>query len=203
MKINIRKTEKSEYYQTEFLTRETFWNLYKPGCNEHLILNKLRKSSAYIKELDLSAVHENEPIGHVISSKAKIVDTNQKEHEILCLGPLTVMPGFQNKGIGSMLLNESMRVARQLCYRGIILFGNPAYYQRFGFVNAKKYGIATKDDQNFEAFMALEMNENSLLGVNGRFLEDPSFLVEETELMEFEKLFPFKEKQITETQFKH
>lgn len=203
MDLIIKKTDKSEYYSTESLTRETFWNLYKPGCSEHLILNKLRTSDSYICELDLIAVFENEIIGHIISTKTKVVDSQKNEYEVLCVGPLAISHNFQRKGIGSMLIRESIRVAKGLGYLGLILFGNPEYYHRFGFVNAEKYCITTKDNQNFEPFMALELNENSLSNVSGCFFEDESFSVEDFELNEFEKQFPFKEKLITETQFKH
>ena len=85
----------------------------------------------------------------------------------------------------------------------MILFGNPEYYHRFGFVNAEKYRITTKDNQNFEQFMALEIQEKGLTNVNGKFFEDESFSIDEAELNEFEKQFPIKEKLVTETQFKH
>jgi predicted N-acetyltransferase YhbS len=203
MELIIRKTDKREHYQSEVLTRETFWNLYEPGCTEHLVLNRLRNSNSYICELDLIAIYKNDIIGHIISTKAKVLDSHNNEHEILCVGPLAILPDFQKNGVGSRLINESIRVAKKLGYLGMILFGNPDYYHRFGFVNAEKYRITTKDNQNFEQFMALEINENSLTDVSGCFFEDKSFSIEEFDLNEFEKQFPFKEKQVSETQFKH
>jgi len=85
----------------------------------------------------------------------------------------------------------------------MILFGNPEYYHRFGFVNAEKYRITTKDNQNFEPFMALEIQKKGLTNVNGKFFEDKSFSIDEDELIEFEMQFPYIEKTVTETQFKH
>ena len=203
MKLKIKKTDKNTYYQTEFITREAFWNVYEPGCSEHLILHQLRKSKSYISELDLVALCESEIVGHIISTRAYVVDSHNGKHEILCVGPLAILPNFQNKGIGSLLINESIKTAAKLGFDGMILFGNPSFYHRFGFVNAQKYQITTKDFQNFEPFMALELFENSLGNVNGCFYEDESFSVDEKELEMFEKQFPYKEKQITDTQFKH
>jgi predicted N-acetyltransferase YhbS len=203
MELIIRKANKSEHYRTEYITREAFWNIYKPGCDEHLVLNKLRNSGSYIPELDLIAIYKQELVGHILSTKAKVIDMLDKEHQILCVGPLTVLPGFQGKGIGSQLISASVRQAKELGYPGMILYGNPAYYHRFGFVNAQKYGISTKDNQNFDPFMALEINKNSLTNISGRFFEDEAFFVEEAELTEFEKQFQWKEKRITDTQFKH
>ena len=186
MKISIQKTTEKDFFQTEDLTREAFWNIHIPGCDEHLVLNNLRKSKSYIDELDLVAILENEIIGHIISTKAKVVDSQNDEHEVLCVGPLSVLPQFQKKGIGSILLNESIKVAQNLNFSGIILFGHPDYYHRFGFKNAQEYGITTKDGQNFEPFMALELQPNGLNKVTGKFYEDEVFVTQPDELLEFE-----------------
>lgn len=203
MEIHIQQVTQEDFRITENITREAFWNLYKPGCNEHLVLNKLRNSKSYIVELDLAAVFKNEIVGYIISSKAKIIDALNNEHEVLCVGPISVSTKFQNNGIGSKLIKESIKIAKELDYLGMILFGNPEYYHRFGFVNAEKYQITTKDNQNFEPFMALELQEKGLININGKFFEDDSFLNDETGLIEFEKQFPYKEKLVTDTQFKH
>jgi len=200
MEINIKQTEKEFFYQTENLTREAFWNVYKPGCDEHLVLHNLRKSEDYIKELDLVAFSDQQIVGHIISSKAKIVDTMNLEHEILCLGPISVLPEFQNKGIGSKLIEHSISLARRLGYIGMILFGNPDYYHRFGFKNAKAFGITTKDLQNFEPFMALQLQEKGMERLKGKFYEDEAYTIDQNELTALEKKFPVKEKKKTETQ---
>lgn len=194
MDIVIKKTNESDFFQTENVTREAFWNMYKPGCDEHLVLHNIRKSTCYIGELDLVAVFGNDIIGHIISTKAKVIDSLNKEHEVLCVGPLSVLPSFQNKGVGAKLMNESILIAKQLGFSGMILFGNPDYYHRFGFINARKYNITTKEGQNFEPFMALETREKGLASANGRFFEDDAFTSSESELLEFEKKFPHKEK---------
>lgn len=202
METLIQLTMKKDFPQTEFLTREAFWNVYRPGCVEHLILHNLRNSNSYINELDLVALCENEIIGHMITTKAKVADLQNNENDVLCAGPLSVIPTLQNKGIGSMLMNYSIQIAVQLGFSGMILFGNPDYYQRFGFKNAKEYGITTKDELNFDPFMALELQPNGLARVKGRFFEDTAFEILPDELTEFEKQFPNKEKLVSETQLK-
>lgn len=202
MKPLIQPTNQKDFKITENITREAFWNVYKPGCDEHLVLNKLRNSKSYISKLDLVAVFENRIVGHIISTKAKVIDSHDFEHEVLCVGPVSVIPEFQKNGIGSELINESIKIATGLNFSGMILFGNPEYYHRFGFKNAEKYSISTKDGQNFEPFMALELQEDGLKNVIGRFFEDECFTTNETKLVEFEKQFPFKEKKVTETQLK-
>ena len=203
MEVTIRNTAKSEYPITESLTRDSFWDLYKPGCDEHLVLHKIRNSKCFIKELDLIAIFKNEIIGHIICTKAKIKDTYNDGHEVLCLGPISVLPAFQKNGIGSKLMIQSINIAKELGFSGIILFGNPDYYYRFGFTNAIKFAITTRDGQNFEPFMALELKDNGLRDIKGRFFEDQAFEINSKDLIEFEKQFPFREKHETATQLKH
>lgn len=203
MEIIIHRATKNDFLITENITREAFWNIYRPGCVEHLILHNLRNSKSYIKELDLVAFVENKITGHILSSKAKIVDISGNEHEILCVGPLSVLPDFQKKRIGSMLLKHSIETAKELGFSGMILFGNPDFYHPFGFRNAQEYGITTKEDQNFEAFMALELQKNGLDTIKGRFFEDNAFEMNPDELVEFEKNFDYKEKLVTDTQFRN
>jgi predicted N-acetyltransferase YhbS len=194
MKFNIRKIHKNEFFITEYLTRETFWNLYNPGCSEHLILHNFRQSDAYIKELDLIVSLNSEIIGHIISTKARIVDEDNNECEVLHLGPVSIDIKFQNKGLGSQLINYSIIKAKKMKFKGMILFGNPNYYKRFGFKNAKEYDITTEDGLNFDPFMALELQENALLNVQGKFFIHKSAKITEQQLIEFEKHFPAKEK---------
>lgn len=108
MEIKIRKTSKNEHYTTEILTRETFWNLYSPGCSEHFVLHQLRKSDNYIEELDLIALESEQIIGHIIATKAKIMNDKNNIHEILCVGPVSVLPELQGKGIGSKLIHYTI-----------------------------------------------------------------------------------------------
>jgi len=201
MKVIIRKATDEDCFKTEYITRESFWNVYKMGCDEHLILKNLRNSKCYVSNLDLVAVYKNEIIGHIISTKARVIDSENNEHEVLCVGPLSVLPEFQKQGVGSILMKSSIAKAKELNYAGMIIFGNPDYYHRFGFINAKEYKITTKDNQNFEPFMALEIMINGLSNVKGRFFEDSAFEVNQDELTEFEKKFPYKEKFKTSTQF--
>jgi len=194
MEILIQRTKPKDFLTTENITRETFWNLFKSGCDEHLVLHNLRKSNCYISDLDLVALSENNIIGHIIITKANVTDIQNKEHQVLCVGPISVLPEFQKKGIGTKLLKESIAIAKESGYTAMILFGHPDYYHRFGFVNAQNYGITTKDGMNFDPFMVLELYPNALAAVKGNFYEDKAFEIKKEELNEFEKLFPEKEK---------
>lgn len=200
MTISIRLEEEKDYKDTEFMTREAFWNVYKPGCDEHLIVHNIRKVSAYIPELSFVACDDGKIVGNIVYSKAKVIDHSGKEFELLCMGPIGVLPTCQNQGIGSMLMNTSIEKARLLGYKAIIIYGNPNYYHRFGYKNAKEYEIQTSKGENFEEFMVLELYDGALTGITGQFYEDKVFDVEKEELEIFEESFPYKEKIITDSQ---
>lgn len=200
--ILIRLENNEDYRETEIMVREAFWDVYKPGCNEHLVLHKLRKISAFIQELDFVACDNDKIVGSIVYSKAKIINKQNKEFTVLCMGPLGVLPSYQGRGIGSLLMKQSISKAKLLGYKAVIIFGNPNYYRRFGFENAEKYNIQTAQGDNFDAFMVLELYDDSLNGIQGKFFDDPVFRIETKELELFEKEFSYKEKHVTDTQLK-
>lgn len=200
MNIEIRLETENDFKETEILTREAFWDLYKPGCDEHLVLHKIRNLPVFVKQLDFVAIADNKIVGNIVYSKAKVIDTKNIEHEVLCMWPLSVLPSYQKKWIGSKLINHSTNIAKKLWFKGVIIFGNPDYYHRFGYKNAAIFNIKTSDGSNFEPFMALELSENSLQWVSGKFYADPVFEVDNNELEIFEKQFSHKEKHVTSTQ---
>lgn len=202
MSISIRLERESDFRNVEHMTREAFWDIYKPGCDEHLVVHKIRQVSAFVKELDFVACDKDRIVGNIIYSKAKVINDESKEFEVLCMGPLTVLPTCQRQGIGSLLMNYSIEEAKQLGYRAVVIFGDPNYYHRFGFINAKEYGIQTSSGENFEAFMALELYAGGLNGISGKYYEDEAFKIDKEELEVFEKEFPHKEKHVTDTQLK-
>jgi predicted N-acetyltransferase YhbS len=169
MSISIRLEEEKDFKSVEYMTREAFWDVYKPGCDEHLLVHKIRKVPAFVKELDFVACDKDTIVGNIIYSIAKVLNEDNKEFEVLCMGPFAVLPSYQKQGIGSLLMNHSIGKARQLGYKGIIIFGNPDYYHRFGFVSAKEYNIQTSWGDDLDAFMALELYDGSLRGISGKF----------------------------------
>ena len=201
MNITICPENAKDYFETEYITREAFWDVYHPGCMEHLVLHNLRLASGFVRELDLVACDGERIVGNVVCSKAKVINEKQ-EFEVLSMGPLAVLPEYQGRGIGSLLIKAAINKAHELGYKGIVIYGNPIYYHRFGFVNAKEFGIRTAGGENFDYFMALELGDSSLQGITGNFYEDEAFNVNNEELEEFEKAFPYKEKHVTDTQLK-
>lgn len=201
MNFLMRLEEERDFEKVEYLTREAFWDVYVPGCNEHLLVHKIRKVPAFVKELSYVACDNEKIVGNIIYSRARVVNEAGFEYEVLCMGPLSVLPAYQRRGVGSRLLQKTLDKAKELGYKAVITFGNPDYYSRFGFNNAQQFMIQTSSGENFDAFMALELQEGALNGVSGKFYEDKVFQIEEEELEAFEKRFPYREKHTTETQF--
>lgn len=192
MDIQIRQEQPADYKKTEQMTRDAFATLDLPerdGVDEHYLLHTLRKSNAFVPQLCLVAEQNSEIIGNIAYSVYKIVQENGQESEVLTLGPLSVLPLYQNKGVGTMLVERSLQIAKGLGYKAVMIFGHPAYYPRFGFKNAKEYGITTEDGQNFDAFMALELYDGALQGVKGKYILHDIFHIDKEKSTEFDKQF--------------
>ncbi len=192
MNIVIRTEEEKEYGYVETLIRTAFWNVYKPGCDEHVMAHKLRESYDFLPNLDFVAELDGKVVGSVICSKAKVVDEEKRitdDESLVAVGPICVLPQLQNSGIGSLLMEGVKQAAKAAGYKGLVLYGNPKYYHRFGFVNAKEYGITMPDGNNIEDFMVLELDTDRLEDVQGKCYESDAFEVSEEELSQYESRF--------------
>lgn len=195
--IVIRREEPSEYHKTEEMTLKAFWNKYHLGCNEHLLVHKLRKSDVYLPELSRVAVVGNEIVGAICYSKAWLKRAADHAKEILTFGPLCVAPEWQGCGVGGLLLKETLALAKEAGYEGVVIFGEPEYYPRHGFQTCDHFGITTADGKNFEAFMGIELVEGGLADFGGKFYESEVFEdLSEAENEEFTRGFdaPVKRK---------
>ena len=199
MDIKLRLEEKKDYSIVENITREAFWNLYKPGCDEHLLLHNIRNANEFIKGLDYVAIYNNEIVGNIVYVKSKII-TAFKEYDVLTFGPLSVLPKYQNKGIGGKLINHTIKLSKEMGFTAIIIYGNPKYYEKFGFKNTKEYGITDMEGNYNDALMVLELFPNALENINGKFFEGEMYKVNKEELAVFEKDFSYKEKLVLDTQ---
>lgn len=195
MNITLRLEQPEDYRIVEEVTREAFWGTSQPACDEHLLAHKLRKSSAFVPELDFVAELDGQIVGNIMYSKAKIIGKNETEHEVLTFGPLSILPEYQKQGIGAKLVNHTIREAKKLEYCGIVIFGHPDYYPKFGFKNAEEYGITTAEDKNFDAFMALPLYDNAFDNIKGKFHENPVFHMKKSEVKKFDSTFPYKEEK--------
>lgn len=200
MDIKIRLEKESDYRKVEELTREAFWNLYVPGCDEHFLVHKMRKCPVFIPALDFVALTGGRIVGHIVYCQSKVINDKSEAFEVITFGPVSVLPSFQKQGIGSMLIRYSLKKAEDMGFKAVLIYGDPDYYNRFGFKGAKEFNIRTSDGRFMDALMALELKHGALKGVSGRFFEGEVYSVSKEELAQFEKTFPYKEKFVTESQ---
>lgn len=195
--IILRLERPEDYHAVEELTRDAFWRSRQNICDEHLLVHRLRTIPAFVPELDYVAEADGRLVGNIMYTRARIEDDAGNAYEVLTFGPLSVLPEYQNRGIGKALMLHTFEVARGLGYRAIVIFGHPDYYPRVGFRRASEFGITTADGKNFDPFMALPLYEGALDSIHGRFFYDPVFdNLDEKDVLEFDKNFPPKEKFI-------
>ena len=199
MEIILRLEEENDYKIVENLTREAFWNNHVPGCDEHLLVHNLRKTKEFVKELDFVAIFNETIVGNIVFVKSKIINKGI-ENTILSFGPLSVLPEYQNKGIGSKLINHTIKLSKEMGYKAIIIYGDPEYYKRFGFKVSKDYNITNGDKKYPVALLVLELFTNALNGIEGIFDEGKIYEVNRKELKDFDKKFIKKEKGYSKTQ---
>ena len=192
--VIIRPETKEDYYNAEYMTKRAFWNLHRPGCDEHYLVHLLRKSNDYLEGLSRVAELEEKIVGGIYYSKAFILSGDEKI-DILTFGPLCVDPDYQNMGIGGTLLKETIEMARDKGYKGIVIFGEPFYYPRHGFKTCDHFGFTTKEGKNFDAFMGYEMIPGAFDNVSGKFYISEVFeQLYPDKVEDYDKKFPHMEK---------
>jgi predicted N-acetyltransferase YhbS/Pyruvate/2-oxoacid:ferredoxin oxidoreductase delta subunit len=199
MNLKLRPETAADYKIVEELTREAFWNIHVPGCNEHLLIHNLRNAKEFVKPLDFVAVYNDKIVGNIVYAKAK-VKNDSTEHTVLTFGPLSVLPEYQNMGIGSELINHTVKISKEMGYKAVLIYGDPEYYKRFGFKESKVYEITNKEKKYPAALLALELYPNALNEINGIFDEGKAYEINEKDAEEFDRGFCVKEKVVRKTQ---
>ena len=195
MNALIRLTTPDDYAATEAVTREAFWNVYGPGCDEHYLLHVMRGSDGFISELDFVAVIDGAIVGNSVGDKSVIRTDDGGEVEVMTLGPISVLPEYQNMGIGGQLIEQAKNAAREMGFKAILLYGDPLYYSKFGFRPAATYDIRTGGDMYAEPLQVFELYPDALKGMTGRYIENEIYEVDDAEVAEFDKDFPPKQTQ--------
>ncbi len=167
--LELRKENVNDYEEVYNVIKTAFEKAEHSDGNEQDIVVALRKSNSFIPELSLVAVNENKMIGYILFSKVKIGDNTE-----LALAPLAVLPEYQRKGIGTMLIKEGHKIAKQLNYNYSIVLGSNKYYPRLGYIPASKYNIKAPFDVEDECFMAIKLNKNAKT-INGIVEYDKAF----------------------------
>ncbi len=193
----IRLETKADYRATENLTREAFWNVYRPGCMEHYVLHCYRSDPAFVPQLDFVMEREGELIGQVIYVRSEILCDDGTRLPILTFGPIGIAPAFKRQGYGKILLDYSMEKAKELGTGALAITGNILFYGKSGFVPAKTKGVRYADDPEASYFLIKELIPGFLDGVSGSYKDPEGYFVCEKDpqgFEAFEATFPEKEK---------
>lgn len=175
----IRNEKRADYEKVEKITREAFYNQYIPGCVEHYLVHIMREHEDFIPELDFVIELNGEIIGNIMYTKAKLVDEERNQKEILTFGPISILPEYQRKGYGKMLMEHSFEKAKEMGYDTIVIFGAPSNYVSCGFKSCKKYNISTEDGKYPAAMLVKELLPDQLLGHKWVYFDSPVMAISE------------------------
>jgi len=196
----IRLEQPKDYREVENLTREAFWNVYRPGCTEHYVLNQYRTNPDFIPELDFVMEEDGKIIGHVMYSKAELVLDDGSRKPSWTFGPISIHPDYKRKGYGLKLLNYSLQKARERGVGFLCMEGNIEFYKHAGFDLASKKKIhyhAEPRDAEVPYFLAQELITGWLNGIEATYCPPKGYFVADENPNAFEAYeatFPKKEK---------
>ena len=194
---SIRLEQKEDFRKVENLVRESFWNVYRPGCYEHYVIHVLREDPAFVKELDFVMEQDGSLVGQNMFMKTVIKADDGRDVPVLTMGPVCITPELKRKGYGKILLDYSVEQAAALGFGALLFEGNIDFYGKCGFDYASKFGIRYHDlpeDADSSFFLCKELIPGYLDGVTGVYLTPQSYYVNEADVEEFDKQFPPKEK---------
>ena len=195
--LTIRNEKKEDHRKVENLIRESFWNVYRPGCLEHFVIHKLRDDDAFIPELDFVMELEGKLIGQNMFMKANIKADDGRDIPIMTMGPICIAPQLKRKGFGKILLDYSLERAKNFGCKAVCFEGNIDFYGKSGFTFASNFGIryhGLPEGEDASFFLCKELEEGYLDGITGEYATPKGYYVDENEAEEFDKNFPPKEK---------
>lgn len=193
----IRLERKEEHREVEALVREAFWNVYRPGCLEHYVLNQLRNDPLFVSELDFVMEMDGQPIGQNVFVRANIKADDGRDISILTMGPICIHPKLKRNGFGKILLDYSLNKAAELGYGAVCLEGSINFYGKSGFTFADKFGIryhGLPNDADTSFFLCKELIPDFLDGITGEYATPKCYFVDEAAVDEYDKTFPSKKK---------
>ena len=195
--ITIRLERPEEYREVETLVRESFWNVYRPGCLEHYVLHQLRNDPDFVPQLDFVMELDGKIIGQNMFMRAHISADGGGEIPIMTMGPICIAPELKRKGYGKILLDYSLKQAAMLGCGALCFEGSIGFYGKSGFDYARNFGLRYHDlpagaDDSF--FLCKELIPGYLNGVTGVYAPPGGYFVDEQEAEEFDKQFPPKVK---------
>ena len=195
--IIIRNERSEDYREVENLIRESFWNVYRPGCSEHYVMHVLRDDPDFIKKLDFVMEKDGKIIGQNMFMRTVINSDDGGDISVLTMGPICIAPELKRKGYGKQLLDYSLEKAAEMGFGAVLFEGNIGFYGKSGFDYSSKFGIRYHDlpegaDSSF--FLCKELIPGFLNGIAGVYQTPKGYYVSDADVETFDKDFPFKQK---------
>lgn len=184
--LNIRNERETDYKIVEDITRKAFYNVYVPGCMEHYLVHIMRGHEDFIPELDFVIELDGQIVGNIMYTKAKLTDEGGTEKEIVTFGPVSILPKYQRKGYGKMLIEHSLKRAAELGYEAVVIMGSPANYVGSGFQCCRKYNVCVEKDRYPAAMLVKELKPGALDGKLWFYSDSPVMNVDEREAQAFD-----------------
>ncbi len=187
---SIRVEEERDYSTVEGLVRESFWNVYRPGCTEHYVLHHLRSNPDFIPELAFVMEADGKIIGQNVFVKAQVTKDEVTAFPILTMGPICIANEYKRKGYGKILLDYSLEKAKALGYGAVCFEGNIDFYGKSGFDYASKFGIkyhGLPEGMAADFFLCKELKPGYLDGITGVYATPAAYFVAEENPEDFEK----------------
>lgn len=199
----IRNELPEDFSDVENLVRESFWNVYRPGCLEHYVLHVLRDDPDFVKELDFVMLEDGEIIGQNMFMHAQIDADDGRIIPIMTMGPICIRNDLKRNGYGKILLDYSLIKAKELGASALCFEGNIDFYGKSGFRYASEFGIryhglTETDDASF--FLCKELVPGYFDNITGVYKTPEGYFVDPDEAEYFDAQFPPKEKLVLPSQ---
>lgn len=194
----IRSETPADHAEVENLVRESFWNVYRPGCLEHYVLHCLRKDADFVPSLDLVMEKDGRIIGQNMFMRAQIKADDGRNIPIMTMGPICIANDLKRRGYGKLLLDHSIEKAKELAVGALCFEGSIGFYGKSGFTYASEYGIryhGLPEGADASFFLCRELIPGYLDGVTGEYAPPKGYFVDETEAEKFDARFPYKKKE--------
>ncbi|MBL1407133.1 GNAT family N-acetyltransferase [Sphingobacterium faecale] len=174
--MHIRQANNNDYQAISILLQEAFKEETHSDHREHLLVQRLQGSTAFIPELSLVAELNHQIVGYILLTRIRIVTPLAEGVSALALAPVAVSPSHQRKGIGSRLINYAHETARNLGFGSVVVLGHEDYYPRLGYKMAKDYNVSLPFDVPEKNCMILELQEDALRGHSGQVIYPKEFM---------------------------
>ena len=199
--IVIRRETEADHFTVENLIRESFWNVYRPGCQEHFVIHRLREDPAFVPELDLVMEQDGRIVGQNMFMRAHIEADDGRRVPIMTMGPICVANDLKRRGYGKRLLDYSLERAAALGCGALCFEGNILFYGKSGFTYARDFGIryhGLPEGADSSFFLCRELIPGYLSGVTGVYGPPEGYFAADQDpeaFAAFDALFPPKEKK--------